>query len=110
MPVGPRQALSASDINPWLNGVIGDWHVNITGRVETGRLIDIGDVKLVNMTLDDLQKQFKYYRNPADGFDYNLPQELIANTIKAFAIDVTNPTGRPLCTGSNATHVRRTGS
>jgi hypothetical protein len=45
---------------------------------------------------------FKYYQNPVDGFYYNLPQEVIANTVKAFAIDATNPTGRPLCTGSNA--------
>ena len=89
-------------MNKWLDGVVGNWQVNLTGRVETGRLIDIGDVKLVNMTLSDLQKEFKYYTNPADGLVYNLPQDLIANTIKAFAVDVTNPTGHPLCTGSNA--------
>ena len=80
-------------MNKWLDGVVGNWQVNLTGRVETGRLIDIGDVKLVNMTLSDLQKEFKYYTNPADGFVYNLPQDLIANTIKAWAIDVTSPTG-----------------
>ena len=28
---------------------------------------------------------------------------LIANTIRAFAGDVTSPTGHPLCTGTNAT-------
>jgi hypothetical protein len=101
IPVG-RGKRYGSDINPWLNGAIGNWNFNFTGRVETGRLIDIGDVKLVNMTIDDLQKMFKYYQNPVDGFYYNLPQEVIANTVKAFAIDATNPTGRPLCTGSNA--------
>lgn len=41
-------------------------------------------------------------QSPADGFVYNLPQDLIANTIKAWAIDVTSPTGHPLCTGSNS--------
>jgi hypothetical protein len=65
-------------------------------------VIDIGDVKLVNLSLADLQKQFKYYVNPADSQVYNLPQSLIANTIKAWAIDVTNPTGHPLCTGANS--------
>ena len=100
IPVG-RGKRYASNVNPWLNGVIGDWNFNITGRIETGRLIDIGDVKLVNMTLDDLQKMFKFYKNPVDGFYYNFPQEVIANTVKAFSIDVTNATGRPLCTGSN---------
>src|SRR6185295_13028675 len=86
-----------------LDGVLGNWQINMTGRVETGRLIDIGDVKLVNLTLKDLQRQFRYYKNPADGFMYDVPQTLIANTIKAFAGDATSPTGHPLCTGSNAT-------
>lgn len=91
-----------SDVNGWVNGLIGNWTVNLTGRVETGRLVDIGDVKLVNLTLADLQHQFKFYLG-ADGNMYDLPQDLIANTVKAFAIDVTSPTGHPLCTGSNAT-------
>jgi hypothetical protein len=53
------------------------------------------------MSLSDLQHQFKYYMNPGDGFMYDLPQSLIANTIKAFASDVTSPTGHPICNGSN---------
>lgn len=101
VPVGRGQRFG-SNLNPWLDDLIGNWQVNLTGRVETGRLWDIGDVKLVNMTLSDLQKDFKYYVNPADGFVYDLPQALIANTVKAFAIDVTSPTGHPLCNGSNS--------
>ena len=101
LPIG-REKRFGSGMNKWLNGIAGDWQVNFTGRVETGRLIDIGDVRLVNLSLDDLQGQFKYYVNPVDGFVYNMPQDLIANTIKAFAVDVTSPTGHPLCTGSNA--------
>jgi len=90
-----------SNMNKWLNGVAGNWQVNVTGRVETGRLWDLGDVKLVNLSLADLQHEFKYYQ-AADGFVYNLPQDLIANSVKAFAIDVTSPTGHPVCNGSNA--------
>jgi hypothetical protein len=101
VPVGRGQRFG-SDLNPWIDGIVGHWQVNLTGRVETGRLWDIGDVKLVNMSLGDLQKEFKYYVNPADGFVYNLPQDLIANTVKAWAVDVTSPTGHPLCTGSNS--------
>ncbi|HEY2431582.1 MAG TPA: TonB-dependent receptor [Vicinamibacterales bacterium] len=100
VPVGHGERFG-SDMNKWLDGIVGNWQVNLTGRVETGRLIDIGDVKLVNMTLSDLQKEFNYY-TAADGFVYNLPQDLMANTIKAWAIDVSSPTGHPLCTGSNA--------
>ena len=101
IPVGRGQRFGAN-MNPWLDGLVGNWQVNLTGRVETGRLWDIGDVKLVNMTLADLQKDFRYYTNAADGFVYDLPQDLIANTVKAWAVDVTSPTGHPLCTGNNA--------
>ena len=94
LPFGRGQRFGGN-LNPWLDGVVGHWQVNLTGRVETGRLIDIGDVKLVNFSLKDLQKEFTYYTNPADGFVYNLPQDLIANTVKAWAIDVTSPTGHP---------------
>ncbi len=102
VPVG-RGRRFGSNMRNWLNNVAGGWQVNFTGRIETGQLINIGDIKLVNITLDQLQSQFKYYRNPVDGFVYDLPQALIANTVKAFAIDVTSATGHPLCTGSNAT-------
>jgi hypothetical protein len=101
LPFGHGQRFG-SNMNRWLDGIVGNWQVNLTGRVETGRLWDVGDVKLVNMSLKDLQHDFRYYTNPADGFVYDLPQDLIANSVKAWAIDVTSPTGHPLCTGSNA--------
>jgi hypothetical protein len=100
LPFG-RGRRFGGNMNRWVDGVVGNWQVNMTGRVETGRFIDIGDVRLVNLSLKDLQHQFTYYVNPADGFVYNMPQDLIANTVKAWAIDVTSPTGHPLCTGSN---------
>jgi len=102
VPVG-RGRRYGSNTNKLLNGAIGDWQLNLTGRVENGRLFDIGDVKLVNLTLADLQKEYKYYVNPVDNMVYMLPQDLIANTVKAFAVDATSPTGHPVCTGSNAT-------
>jgi hypothetical protein len=64
--------------------------------VENGRLVDLGDLKLVNMTLADVQKMYHYYR-AADGFYYMLPQDVINNTVKAFnisnvSVDGFNPT------------------
>src|SRR5262249_36897947 len=101
LPFGRSERWGAN-ANKWVDGFIGNWQVAMTGRVETGRLFDIGDLKLVNMTRSDLQSVLKYYTNPADAFVYALPQDLIANTIKAFSSDPTSPTGHPLCTGSNA--------
>jgi hypothetical protein len=102
VPVG-RGRRFGSNMNKILNGFVGDWQLNLTGRVENGRLFDIGDVKLVNLTLADLQKEFKYYVNPADSQLYMLPQDLIANTVKAFSFDALQPNGHPACTGLNPT-------
>jgi carboxypeptidase family protein/TonB-dependent receptor-like protein len=102
VPIG-RDRRFANNVAPWVNAIISNWQTNLTGRLETGRLWDLGDVRLVNMTLDDLQKVLTYYKNPADGLWYNLPQDIIINTIKAFNIDPTQPNGYAACTGSNAT-------
>jgi hypothetical protein len=102
VPIG-RGRRFGSNMNKVLNSLVGDWQLNLTGRVENARLFDIGDVKLVNLTLADLQKEFKYYVNPVDSQVYMLPQDLIANTVKAFSFDATQPNGRPACTGLNPT-------
>jgi hypothetical protein len=102
IPVG-RGKRFGTDMNTWVNGLIGNWNVAMTGRVENGRLIDIGDVVLNGLTINDLQKEFKYYRN-SDGFWYDLPQALIQNTARAFSTDATTLSGYTTCTanGSNA--------
>jgi hypothetical protein len=40
--------------------------------------------------------------NPVDKMVYMLPQSLIANTVRAFATDVTQANGHPSCSGVNA--------
>lgn len=102
VPIG-RGKRFGTNMPGWANAAAGGWQLNLTGRIENGRLINIGDVQLVGMTLDDLQHAFRYYRNPADGRWYDLPQDIIANTAKAFAVDATQPNGHPACTGSNPT-------
>jgi hypothetical protein len=52
-----------------------------------------------------LQKEFKYYVNPTDSMVYMLPQDLIANTVRAFTTDVTTVSGHPSCSGPNANPV-----
>src|SRR5262249_15255073 len=109
IPVG-RGKRFGTDMSPWLNGVIGNWVFNMTGRVTTGTIIDIGSVKLVGMSLDDLQKAFKAYVDPATKIVYDMPQDIIQNAIKAFSTTGRSgagygalgaPTGRYLAPASD---------
>jgi hypothetical protein len=84
--------------------------VTATGKVTSGRILNFGNVRLQGMTLDELQRSIEYriFRGTvhADGtitptHVYNLPQDIIDNTIRAFSVNVLGytagaPTGRYL--------------
>src|SRR6185503_7187832 len=53
---GRRFASNASGI---LDAIIGGWQITGTGRIQTGRLVDFGNVKLVGMTRSELSKAFQ---------------------------------------------------
>ncbi len=104
LPVG-RGRRVGTDMNPWLDGVVGGWSFNLTGKVQSGQVLDFGNVRLVGMTLDDLQKSIQYRFDttsvPGSVRVYNLPQDIIDNTTKAFSSNVLGyttgtPTGRYL--------------
>jgi len=92
IPVGRGKRFGAN-MNKWLDGAIGGWSLNMTGRVQNGQVVDYGAVQLVNITQKQLQSVFKYYKNPGDGFYYDLPQSIITNTILAFSTSATSATG-----------------
>ena len=72
--------------------LIGGWEFDGTGRVQSGRLFDFGNVRLVGMTRKDLQKAFGLYFNN-DARDIRvLPQDIIDNTIRAFNVSATSVT------------------
>ena len=84
-----RRFLTAA--NPWLNGIVGDWAVNLTGRVQAGTQLTATGVRLVGMTEDDLQDMFEFRDTGATLF--NLPEDVILNTRRAFNTDPTTPSG-----------------
>jgi Carboxypeptidase regulatory-like domain/TonB-dependent Receptor Plug Domain len=95
VPVG-RGKRFGSDINPWLNGLIGDWEFSGTGRLQV-RDFRIDDAsRLVGMTEDELKKAFKVHqvRDAAGALlVWSLPQDIIDNTRRAWNTDPTSPTG-----------------
>jgi hypothetical protein len=92
VPVG-RGRRFAANANPWVNGVIGDWAVNFTGRVQAGTLLTATGVNLVGMSEDDLQDMFELRTDPVSGIIYTLPDDVILNTRRAFDTSATSVTG-----------------
>jgi hypothetical protein len=95
IPVG-RGRRFGTDMHPIINGILGNWEYsgNMQLNVERYR---ITGAKLVGMTEDELQKQFKIriYRNAATGATtvFSMAQDIIDNTRRAYNTDPTSATG-----------------
>jgi hypothetical protein len=76
-----------------LHRLIGEWSVSLVSRIQSGTLVDFGNVRLVGMTRDELQDAFKIRFDHADKKVWLLPQDIIDETIKAFNVSATSATG-----------------
>ena len=92
LPFGRGQRYG-TDMNPWLNGVVGGWSLNLTGRVQSGSILNFGNVRVVGMSVEELEDEFKIRIDDAAGIVYTLPQDIIDNTIKAFSTSATSASG-----------------
>ena len=91
VPIGRGKRYGAN-MDKWLDEVVGGWSVNLTGVVQSGAAVNYGNVTLHGMTLSQLQKMFKYYKGP-DGFWYDLPQNVLLNSQKAFSTSALTTDG-----------------
>ena len=94
IPVGRGQRFG-SNMNALLDGILGGWSMNGVGRFQA-RTLNLGNVNLVNMTVDELTDLYKYEtRSNASGVQtvFALPEDIILNTRRAFSIDPRTPTG-----------------
>ncbi|MCG3146409.1 MAG: hypothetical protein HONDAALG_04472 [Gammaproteobacteria bacterium] len=108
LPFGRGQAFGGG-VNRWADLAIGGWAFHGTARIQTGSPNNFGNVQLVGMTRNDLQKALKIRKEAT--VVYYLPQDIIDNTIKAFNVSATSangysslgaPTGRYIAPASNA--------
>ena len=109
VPVGRGRRYMA-DANPWVNGVLGDWSVNVTGRVQDGALLTSTGLTLVGMTEQEMRKEYKMRTNPTTGIITMFPDDIILNTRRAFTTSATSldgygalgaPTGRYMAPASS---------
>jgi hypothetical protein len=95
VPVGHGHRFG-SNLHPVLNGILGGWELSGAARIQA-RMVDFGNVRLVGMTKDDVQKMYKFdiRINPANGLrtPYMLPDDVILNTRRAFNTSPTSATG-----------------
>jgi hypothetical protein len=92
VPVG-RGKRFLTDTNPWLNGALGGWSLNMTGRVQTGRVLTVTGAQLVGMSEDELNDMYELRKDPATGIIYMLPDDIILNTRRAYSTSPTSLTG-----------------
>jgi hypothetical protein len=96
LPFGRGRRLG-TNMNGWLDALVGGWEVDGVARIQSGNVLDFGNVRLVGMSLDDLRKAFRIqFRNdPVTGLPtvYTLPQDIIDNTIRAFNVSAISSTG-----------------
>ena len=71
-------------MNGFLDAIVGGWSLDGVFRLQTGEVLDFGNVRLVGMTQKDLQKEIKVQGGPG-GQIFILPADILDNTVKAFA-------------------------
>ena len=92
LPFGQGRRFLAS-AGPWLDRIVGGWSFDGIARIQSGRLISFGNVRLVGMSIDEFKDAFELRFDAANKVVYMLPQDIIDETVKAFSVSATSPTG-----------------
>ena len=96
LPFGRGRAFGGG-VNRLTDLAIGGWEFHGTSRIQSGSPNNFGNVELVGMTRNDLQKALKI-RKEANAV-YILPQDIVDNTIRAFNVSATTASGYPEVNG-----------
>lgn len=91
LPFG-RGRRFASNAGGVMERIVGGWSLGVNAKVQSGILLNVGNVRLVGMSADDVQDMFKL-RIDDKGDVYMFPQAVIDETIKAFSTSATSATG-----------------
>ena len=92
LPFGQGRRFGAG-AGPILDRIIGGWSFDGIARIQSGRLLDFNNVRLVGRHADELGDMFKLRFDDAGRVIYMLPQDVIDETVKAFSVSATSPTG-----------------
>ena len=92
LPFGQgRRFLSGA--GPVLERLVGGWQIGLNTRIQSGQLVDVGGVRLVGWTEQDVQKAFGLrFDNDAKQI-FMWPEDVIENTVRAWSFSNTSETG-----------------
>jgi hypothetical protein len=76
-----------------LERVIGGWQLGVVSRLQSGTPVNFGNVRLIGMSVGDVQDMFKLRFDDAGKQVYMLPQDVIDNTLRAFNVSATAASG-----------------
>ena len=82
-----------NDAGPLVQRLISGWSLDGIARIQSGRDLELQGVRLVGMSEDELRDAFTIRFDHAGKLVYNLPQDIIDNTVKAFSTSATSATG-----------------
>ena len=92
LPFGQGRRFMAG-AGPFMERLVGGWQLGLNVRVQSGRLVDLGNVRLVGWSADDVQKAFDLRFEHDNKKIYMWPQDIIDNTIRAFSLSATSASG-----------------
>ncbi|MBZ5499000.1 MAG: carboxypeptidase-like regulatory domain-containing protein [Acidobacteriia bacterium] len=92
LPIGSGRTL-LGEAHGVVDRLIGGWEFQGTGRWQSGNLINVGNVRLVGMTLSDLQDAVGLRFDDQNRQVYYVPADILSNTIKAYNVSATTSTG-----------------
>ena len=76
-----------------LERIVGGWEFQGIGRMQSGSLLNFGNVRLVGMTLQDLRGAVGLRFDDANKQIYYEPDDMLKNTIAAYNTRATTSTG-----------------
>lgn len=91
LPFGQGKRFGGN-VNGVVDRIIGGWQIGANARIQSGQLVDFGNVRLVGMDEDELQRMYKV-RIDDQRRVWMLPAAVINESVKAFSVDPISPTG-----------------
>jgi outer membrane receptor protein involved in Fe transport len=99
LPIGKGRRF-LGNANGVLDRILGGWQLHGSVRIQSGQLLDLGNVRMVGFDKKELQKMFeirKVDNATAGAFPkqrvFILPQAIIDETVKAFSVSATSASG-----------------
>jgi hypothetical protein len=82
-----------SGAGPVMERIVGGWQIGLNTKIQSGQLVDLGNLRVVGWNKDDVQKAFKLRFVDDAKQIFMFPEEVITNTIRAFSVSPTTATG-----------------